>query len=78
VQGEYGACFCSHGTKLIECWRFRGIRFISDKVFAPVQDVLDEHWRALPDEALRSRGRGTSYYKSVMGAGAKAKTVTSL
>ncbi len=102
AQGGYGACFCSHGTNFIECWRDRVTSLIGAVNLSPVtnlvvgtgavsrynlsrsqkiitvQDFNCVLMRALPNVAQRSWVSGCkSHYKFVLGAGAKAKTVTS-
>ena len=72
-------CFCSPGTNLVELYERRavpcaseasngGTKQVGNCKFIPGFKFCWEHWR----------DRGISSYKFVLGAEAKAKTVTSL
>ena len=69
MQGGYGTRFCSPGTKLVEHYECRGTKLIASHIFIPGYKILCV--------AVEQSGFITGY-KAVMGAGAKAKTVTSL
>ena len=60
--------FCSPGTNFIEHYVCRGTKLVASHIFIPGYKFGYEHWR----------GRGINSYKSVLSAGAKAKTMTSL
>ena len=91
VQGGYGTCFCRHGTNFIEHYACRGTSLIEasklsryrlfvagtgavsrykisqSQKFIKVQDL----------NCVQMRVSGCkNHYKFVLGAGAKAKTVT--
>jgi hypothetical protein len=60
--------FCSPGTNFIEHYECRGTKLVASHIFIPGHKFCCEHWS----------GRGIKSYKSVLGAEAKAKTMTSL
>jgi hypothetical protein len=64
VLGEYGMCFCSPGTKLVEHYACRGTKLIASHIFIPGYKVLCG--------AVAWSGFIT-FYESVMGAGTKCK-----
>ena len=92
VQGGYGTCFCRHGTNFIECWRGRGTSLIESEKLSPVTEVwwmgtgavsrykLSRSQKFIKVQDLncvQMRVSGCNgHYKFVLGAGAKAKTVT--
>lgn len=91
VQGGYGACFCRHGTNIIEFWRGRGTSLIGAASFSPVTKLvgstgavsrykLSRSQKAVMVQELycvQMRVSGCkNHYKFVVGAGTKAKTVT--
>jgi hypothetical protein len=59
--------FCSPGTNLVEHYECRGTKLVANHIFIPGYKFCCELWR----------GRGINSYKSVLAAGAKAKTMTS-
>jgi len=48
VQGGYGACFCSHGTKLVEHNECRGTKLNASHIFITVYKFDEMQWRG-PD-----------------------------
>ena len=92
VQGGYGTCFCSHGTNFNALRRDRGIMFLSGREFLPVQKFdkwalaqcrgtkLSRSKKFITVQDLNCVQMSVSgrngHYKFVLGAGAKAKTVT--
>jgi hypothetical protein len=60
--------FCSPGTNLVEHYECRGTKLVTSHIFIHGSKFGYEHWR----------GRGINCYKSILGAEAKAKTMTSL
>jgi len=92
VQGGYGACFCRHGTIFIACWRDRGTSLIGAVNLSPVTMLVAGTGAVSRYNLSRSQKSVTvrdfncgqmsvsgrnNHYKFVLGAGAKAKTVTS-
>jgi hypothetical protein len=80
-----------HGTNFIAFWRGRGTRLITGREIVPVDEVGKGHWRSVAVEVVSEaencqgvefllraavRVRVYLHYKSVIGAGVKAKTVT--
>ena len=47
VQGGYGTCFCRQGTNFIACWRDRGTRFLSGRVFFQVDETGKSQRRSI-------------------------------
>jgi hypothetical protein len=91
VQGGYGTCFCRHGTSLIACWRVRGTSLIGATNLSPVTNLVACTGAVSRYNLSRSQESVTVqdydcgqksvsgciyHYKAVLGAGAKAKTVT--
>jgi len=91
VQGGYGTCFCSHGTNFIACWRDRGTSLIGATNLSPVIKLVAGTGAVSRYKLSRSQKFITvqgfncvqirvsgcyNHYESVLGAGAKAKTVT--
>jgi hypothetical protein len=91
VQGGYSTCFCSHGTNLIGCWRDRGTSLIGAANLSPVTNFMAgtgavsryklsrrQKFITVQDfNCMQMRVSGCNgQYKFVLGAGAKAKTVT--
>jgi len=91
VQGGYGTCFCRHGTNFIECWRDRGTSLIGAANLSPVTKLVEgtgavsryklsrrQEFITIQDlNCVQMRVSGCNgHYKFVLGAGAKAKTVT--
>jgi len=91
VQGGYGTCFCRHGTNFIECWRDRGTSLIGAANLSPVTKLVEgtgavsryklsrrQEFITIQDlNSVQMRVSGCNgHYKFVLGAGAKAKTVT--
>ena len=91
VQGGYGTCFCRHGTNFIACWRDRGTSLIGAANLSPVTNLvagtgavsryrLSRSHKFITVQDLnyvQMRVSGcNNHYKFVLGAGAKAKSVT--
>ena len=92
VQGGYGTCFCRHGTSFISLRRDRGTRFLSGRELLPVQKFnkwalaqcrgtkLSRRQKIVKVQDFNCgqvRVSGCNrHYKFVLGAGAKAKSVT--
>ena len=91
VQGGYGTCFCRHGTNFIACWRDRGTSLIGATILSPVTKLVGSTGAVSRYKLSRSQKFITvqelncvqmrvsgcnGHYKSVLSAGAKAKTVT--
>jgi len=91
VQGGYGTCFCRHATIFIECWRDRGTSLIGAAKLSPVTKLVSgtdavsrynlsrsQKFITVQDfNCVQMRVSGCNgHYKFVLGAGAKAKTVT--
>jgi len=91
VQGGYGTCFCRHGTNFIECWRDRGTILNGAVSLSPVTNLVagtgavsryklsrSQKFITVQDyDCVQMRVSGCmNHYKFVLGAGAKAKTVT--
>jgi hypothetical protein len=91
VQGGYGACFCRLGTNLIEHYACRGTSLIGAgklsryRIFfrgtgAVSRYKLSRSQKSVTVQDLNCGQMRVSgcknYYKFVLGAGAKAKTVT--
>jgi hypothetical protein len=92
VQGGYGTCFCSHGTKFIEQWQCRGTILIGGREVVSVP----ENWLMGTGAVSRyklSRSQKfvkvqdfncvqmrvswcNGHYEFALVAGAKAKTMT--
>jgi hypothetical protein len=68
VISEARRGFCSPGTKYFEFYEFRDTILIESHIFIPGYKFYYLYWR----------GRSTNSCKSVLRAGAKAKTMTSL
>ena len=66
MQGGYGACFCTHGTKIGELEQFRGTRLLRARNISPDTKAGCE----------LERDRGIIKMRSVLGAEGQAKTVT--
>jgi hypothetical protein len=91
VQGGYGTCFCRHGTNFIKHYACRGTKFIGAANLSPVTKLVagtgavslyklsrSQKLVMVQDfncEQMRVSGCN-SHYEFVLGAGAKAKTVT--
>ena len=91
VQGGYGTCFCRHGTNFIEHYECRGTNLIGAANLSPVTILVagtgavsrynlsrSQELVKVQDfnyEQMRVSGC-KNHYKFVLGAGAKAKTVT--
>ena len=88
VQGGYGTCFCRHGTNFIACWRDRGTSLIGTANLSPVTKFAASTGAVSRYNLSRSQKSVTvqdlncgqmrvsgcnSYYKAVLGAGAKQK-----
>jgi hypothetical protein len=56
VQGGYGTCFCSPGTKLVEFYECRGTKLIASHKFIPGYKFYALQWRACPVRAKRVTG----------------------
>ena len=91
VQGGYGACFCRHGTNFIEHYACRGTSLIGAANLSPVTNLVGALAQCRGTSCLGARNLVTvqdfnceqmsvsgcnNHYKFVLGAGAKAKTVT--
>ena len=91
VQGGYGTCFCRHGTNFIACWRDRGTILIGATNLSPVTKLVAGTGAVSRYNLSRSQKLVTvqyfncvqmsvsgcnNHYEFVLGAGAKAKTVT--
>jgi len=91
VQGGYGTCFCRHGTNIIACWRDRGTSLIGAENLSPVTKLVAGTGAVSRYKLSRKQKFITvqnyncvqmrvswcnGHYKFVLGAGAKAKTVT--
>jgi hypothetical protein len=91
VQGGYGTCFCSHGTNLIAYWCDRGTSLIGAAKLSPVTKLVagtgavsryklsrSQKFVMVQDyNCVQMRVSGCNgNYEFVLGAGAKAKTVT--
>ena len=92
VQGGYGTCFCRHGTNFIALRRDRGTRFLSGRELLQVQKFDKWALAQCRGTKLSRRQKlvmvqdfncvqmcvsgCNNHYKFVLGAGAKAKTVT--
>jgi hypothetical protein len=91
VQGGYGTCFCSHGTNFIVYWRDRGTSLIGAANLSPVTKlvagtgavsryILSRSQKFITVQNSNCVQMGVSgcnnHYKFILGAGAKAKTVT--
>jgi hypothetical protein len=92
VQGGYGTCFCCHGTNFIAYWRDRGTSLIGTANLSPITNLVAGTGAVSRYKLSRRQNFITvqnfncvqmsvsgcpGYYKSVLGAGVKAKTVTS-
>jgi len=86
-----GACFCRHGTNFIECWRDRGTSSIGAANLSLVTNLVAGTGAVSRYKLSRSQKLVTvqdlncvlmrvsgcnNHYEFVLGAGAKAKTVT--
>ena len=91
VQGGYGTCFCRHGTNFIERYECRGTSLIGAANLSPVTNLFVGTGAVSRYKLSRSQKFVTvqdlncvqmsvsgcrNHYKFVLGAGAKAKTVT--
>ncbi len=91
VQGGYGTCFCRPSTNFIACWCDRGTSFIGAANLSPVTKLvagtgavprykLSRSHKFITVQNLNCEQMRVSWYnnhyKFVLGAGAKAKTVT--
>ena len=91
VQGGYGTCFCRHGTNFIEHYACRGTSLIGAANLSPVTKLVAGTGAVSRYKLSRSqkfvkvqdfncgqmRVSGCNdHYEFVLGAGAKAKTVT--
>ena len=91
VQGGYGACFCRHGTNFIEHYACRGTSLIGAgklsryRVFVGGTGAVSRYKLSRSQktvtmqdfDCVQMRVSGSiNHYKAVLGAGAKAKTVT--
>jgi hypothetical protein len=91
VQGGYGTCFCRHGTSFIEHYACRGTSLLGARNLSQYRIFVGGTGAVSRYELSRSqrpvtvhhfnwgqmRVSGCIYhYKAVLGAGAKAKTVT--
>jgi hypothetical protein len=91
VQGGYGTCFCRHGTNFIEHYECRGTRLIGAANLSPVTKLIAGTGAVSRYKLSRSKKFITvqdlycvqmrvsgcnGHYEFVLGAGAKAKTVT--
>jgi len=47
VARQVWRAFCRHGTNFIEGWCDRGTRFLSGRVFVPVDEFGKRHWRSV-------------------------------
>ena len=93
VQGGYGTCFCRHGTNIIELYSCRGTSLIGAVSLSPVTKLvagtgavsrykLSQSQKFITVQDLKRGQMSVSgcnnYYKFVLSAGAKAKTMTNL
>ena len=91
VQGGYGTCFCRHGTSFIEHYACRGTSLIGAANLSPVTNLVVGTGAVSRYNLSRSQKLVTvqdfncgqmrvsgcnGHYEFVLGAGAKAKTVT--
>ena len=91
VQGGYGTCFCRHGTNFIEHYECRGTSLIGAANLSPGTKLvagtgavsrykLSRSQKFVKVQDLNCVQMSVSgcinHYKAVLGAGAKAKTVT--
>jgi hypothetical protein len=91
VQGGYGTCFCRHGTNFIACWRDRGTSLFGAgvlswyRIFVGGTGAVSRYKLSRSQKSvtvhyfnwgLMSVSGCIYHYKAVLGAGAKAKTVT--
>jgi hypothetical protein len=91
VQGGYGTCFCSPGTDFIEHYECRGTMLIGAANLSPVTKLVAGTGAVSRYKFDRSQkfvmvqnfncvqmsvSGFNSQYESVLGAGARAKTVT--
>jgi hypothetical protein len=91
VQGGYGTRFCRHGTDFIACRRDRGTSLIGAASLSPVTNLVAGTGAVSRYKLSRSKkfvmvqelncvqmsvSRCKNHYEFVIGAGAKAKTVT--
>jgi hypothetical protein len=92
VQGGYGTCFCRHGTNFIEHYACRVTSLIGAANLSPVTKLMAGTGAASRYKLSRSQKTVTvqvlncvqvrvsgckNHYEFILGAGAKAKTVTS-
>jgi hypothetical protein len=90
-RGGYGTCFCRHGTNFIEHYECRGTKLIRAANLSPVTNLVAGTGAVSRYKLPRSHnfvkvqdfncGQMSvsgckNHYKFVLGAGAKAKTVT--
>jgi hypothetical protein len=64
VQGGYGTCFCSPGTKLVEHYACRGTKLIASHIIIPGYKIL---------YGAGARSRFIPLQFPVLGAGANCK-----
>jgi hypothetical protein len=91
VQGGYGTCFCNPGTNFIEHYACRGTSLIGAgklsryRIFIGATGAVSRYKLSRSQKSVtvqdfncgQMRVSGCIYhYKAVLGAGAKAKTVT--
>jgi hypothetical protein len=92
VQGGYGTCFCRHGTNFIEHYECRGTSLINGRKAVSVAGSwkigtgavsrykFDRSKKIIkvqkPNCEQMSESGCNGHYEIVLGAGAKAKTVT--
>jgi hypothetical protein len=91
VQGGYGTCFCRHGTNFIEHYECRGTSLIGAgklsryRIFIEGTGVVSGYKLSRSQKFITVQNFNcvqmpmsgcNGYYKFVLGAGAKAKTVT--
>jgi hypothetical protein len=93
VERNRGRTFCRHGTNFIGYWRHRGTMLIGAANLSPVTKFGERTGAVSGYKLSRSQKLVTvqklnkvqmresgciKHYKAILGAGAKAKTVTSL